>query len=193
VVLFDLDGVLVRSEEAWFHLMEECGRVFRGSPITREEFAPTFGQSTADDVASFALRCTTEQLDAFYAENFARFAAHIQVDPEARPVLAALAARETALAVVTNTATRLATEILKRADLLPFFQAVACSDQVPHGKPAPDIVHHALALLGRSAEAACLVGDSRFDREAARAAGVRFIGLRIDGDQRVESLLRLVD
>ncbi|MBL8956887.1 MAG: haloacid dehalogenase, partial [Myxococcaceae bacterium] len=34
--------------------------------------------------------------------------------------------------------------------------------------------------------------DSRYDREAARAAGARFIGLGIDGDERLERLGDLV-
>jgi phosphoglycolate phosphatase/AHBA synthesis associated protein len=33
-----------------------------------------------------------------------------------------------------------------------------------------------------------MVGDSRFDREAARAAGVRFVGFRTAGDRTVRTL-----
>ncbi|WP_437968721.1 HAD family hydrolase [Sorangium sp. So ce260] len=191
-VLFDLDGVLVHSEAAWFRLMEECGRVFRGRAVTREEFAPTFGQSTAEDVRSFGLSCSVEELDRFYTENFRRFAAEILVNPEAGPVLSALSARGMPLAVVTNTATPLAREILEAAGLRRFFRAVACADQVPRAKPAPDLVLHALAALGAPPAAACLVGDSRFDREAARASGVRFIGLGIDGGARIDRLSALL-
>src|SRR5687767_3280690 len=69
-VLFDLDGVLVKSEEAWFRTVEESGRRFRGRPVSREEFDPTFGQGTAADVEVFGLRCSTSELDAFYVEQF---------------------------------------------------------------------------------------------------------------------------
>jgi phosphoglycolate phosphatase/AHBA synthesis associated protein len=192
-VLFDLDGVLVRSEAAWFRLMEECGRVFRGRAVTWEEFAPTFGQSTAEDVRSFGLSCSIEELDRFYADNFRRFTTEVLVNPEARPVLQALSARGEPLAVVTNTATRLAEEILEAAGLRGFFRFVACADQVACPKPAPDLVLHALAALGPPPAAACLIGDSRFDREAARAAGVRFIGLGIDGDARIDRLSALIE
>jgi HAD superfamily hydrolase (TIGR01509 family) len=190
-VLFDLDGVLVRSEAAWFRLMEECGRVFRGRAVTREEFAPTFGQSTAEDVKSFGLSCSPEELDRFYAENFRRFATEILVNPDARPALEALAGRGKSLAVVTNTATPLALEILEAAGLRSFFRTIAGADQVARGKPAPDLVLHALAALGHPPAAACLIGDSRYDREAAQAAGVRFIGLGIDGGVRIDCLSAL--
>jgi phosphoglycolate phosphatase/AHBA synthesis associated protein len=36
-----------------------------------------------------------------------------------------------------------------------------------------------------------MVGDSRFDREAAAAAGVYFVGLRMPGDVRLERLEEL--
>ena len=54
-ILFDMDGVLVRSFEVWFRVVEEAGRRFRGRAITRGEFTPTFGQGTADDVPVFGL------------------------------------------------------------------------------------------------------------------------------------------
>ena len=40
---------------------------------------------------------------------------------------------------------------------------------------------------------AVVVGDTDNDRRAAAAAGVRFLGLRIDGDDRVEELSEVVD
>lgn len=190
-VLFDMDGVLVRSEEAWFRLMEECGQVFRGRPITREEFAPTFGQSTQEDVRVFGLRCTAAELDRYYAGNFRRFTHEVLVNPEARPVLERLREQGIALAVVTNTATPLAADLLAGAGLLELFGFIACADQVPHPKPAPDLVLHALEALRCPPDSACMIGDSRFDRSAARAAGVRFIGLGLEGDARIERLALL--
>lgn len=192
-VLFDLDGVLLRSEEVWLSLLAEAGEKFRGSPITREEFAPTFGQGTAADVKAFGLGCTPAELDRFYVQNFRKYATEVWVDPTARGVLQALADQGLRLAVVTNTTTPLARDLLTVAGLLPYFQVVSCADQVGHPKPAPDVILHALAGLHVTAQQAWMVGDSRFDREAARAASVRFVGLRIDGDLRIEELTALAE
>lgn len=190
-LLFDMDGVLVRSEEVWFRVVEAAGTAFRGRPITRAEFTPTFGQGTAADVAVFSLHCTTAALDKFYLENFSRFADHTWVDPDARDVLSALRDAGFGVAVVTNTMTPLAHDILAAAGLSGLPQVVACADQVARAKPAPDVVHHALAQLGRAPDEAWMTGDSRFDRLAAGAAGVRFVGYGIDGDVRVDSLRAL--
>lgn len=190
-VLFDLDGVLLRSEEVWFRLVEEAGRRYRGTPVTRKEFNPTFGQGTAADVVGFRFTCSPAQLDRFYAENFHRYTGEVWVDPEAKPVLQALAERGLRRAVVTNTTTVLAQSLLGRAGLQELVEVLSCADQVSRAKPAPDVVHHALRGLGLEAHQAWMVGDSRYDRSAAEAAGVRFIGLRMDGSTRIESLSEL--
>jgi len=191
-LLFDLDGVLVHSFEAWFRVVEDAGRLFRGRPITLAEFTPIFGQGTAADIPAFGLACTPAELDRFYAVNLARHSDLVRVDPEAAPLLVALRALGLKLAVVTNTVSAPAVAILSSAGLLDLFDHVACADHVAHSKPAPDLPLAAMAALRVGADEAWLVGDSRFDREAARAAGVRFVGLRLDGDARVERLADLL-
>nr|MBX5480769.1 HAD-IA family hydrolase [Myxococcaceae bacterium] len=192
-VLFDMDGVLVRSFEVWFRVVEEAGRRFRGRAISREEFTPTFGQGTAADVPAFGLSCTTEELDRFYAEEFTRHLDQIWVDPHAVPALTGLRARGVRVGLVTNTVQVLTEAILTSAGLRGHLDAISCADMVARAKPAPDLVQHALTALGVSAAEAWMVGDSKYDREAARAAGVHFVGYGIDGDRRVETLTGLLD
>lgn len=53
------------------------------------------------------------------------------------------------------------------------FSVVASGSEVAHRKPAPDVLHHALAQVGMEASAACwYVGDSTTDVVAACEAGV---------------------
>jgi HAD superfamily hydrolase (TIGR01509 family) len=191
-LLFDMDGVLIRSEEAWLRVLEDAGRRFRGSPVTREEFAPTFGQGTAEDVRVFGLRCTCAELDAFYLEHLPRYATEVWVNPDARGLLEALRARGLRRALVTNTVSALARSLLAGAHLLELLEVLACADLVAHAKPAPDLVLYALDGLGVEPGAALMVGDSRYDRGAAGAAGVRFVGLGLDGDARIERLGELL-
>jgi HAD superfamily hydrolase (TIGR01509 family) len=191
-VLFDMDGVLLKSEEAWAHVVAAAGERFRGSPVTLEEFQPTFGQGTEADVRVFGLRCTPAELDRFYIEHFPRYAEHVWVNPEARGLLETLGARGLGRAVVTNTVSPLATPLLEAARLAGCFECKACADLVPRSKPAPDLVLYALEKLGVAAGEALMVGDSRYDRGAAGAAGVRFVGLGLDGDARIEGLSELL-
>lgn len=191
-VLFDMDGVLVRSEEVWFRVVEEAGRRFRGSAITRDEFFPTFGQGTAADIPVFGLNTTPAALDAFYVDEFIRHLDAMWVNPDAAPLLDALRSRGVKTALVTNTVGPLATKILARAGLGDRFDALATADRVANAKPAPDLVQLALHETGVGPRDAWMIGDSKFDRLAAGGAGVHFIGLRLDGDRRVETLAELL-
>ena len=190
-VLFDLDGVLVDSKEAWYLAVAEAGVRFRGRPVTRAEFEPTFGQGTEADIPLFGFDCTTAQLDRFYEEEFVRQLHAVRVDASALGILEGLKAQGLKLAVVTNSVGIIARATLEHAKLLPLFDSLATADRVPSSKPAPDLPLLALHELKVKAEHACMVGDSRFDREAAAAAKVRFIGLRIAGDRRIDRLVEL--
>jgi phosphoglycolate phosphatase/AHBA synthesis associated protein len=187
-VLFDMDGVLVKSEEVWFRVVEAAGVRFRGRAITRDEFFPTFGQGTAADIPVFGLSCTTAELDAFYVTHFVEHLDAMWVNPDARPLLERLKTAGVKLALVTNTVAPLAQRILSQAKLEGLFDALATADRVAHAKPAPDLVLLALKELGVAASEAGMVGDSKYDRQAAGAAGVRFFGLGLDGDVRLERL-----
>ena len=190
-VLFDMDGVLVKSEEVWFKVCEAAGVKFRGRALSRDEFFPTFGQGTAADIPVFGFECTVAELDAFYQSEFVKHLDAMWVNPEARPLLDLLAAKGVKLALVTNTVGPLANKILSRAKLSGLFASLATADRVVNAKPSPDLVQLACRELGVGAPEAWMVGDSRFDRAAAQSAGVFFVGLGIDGDRRVERLSEL--
>jgi HAD superfamily hydrolase (TIGR01509 family) len=191
-VLFDMDGVLVKSDEVWFRVVEAAGQKFRGRKVTREEFFPTFGQGTAADISVFGLECSLAQLDAFYVDAFLDHLHEMWVNPDAAPLLGRLAAHGVRCALVTNTVMPLARRILRRAGLIEAFDSLATADRVGEAKPAPDLVFLALRELGVEVGDVWMVGDSRFDRQAARAAGVHFVGLALDGDRRIERLSELM-
>lgn len=190
-ILFDLDGVLVRSHEAWFELMRDASRYFGGREVTREAFDPVFGQGTEADIAMFGLRCTSDELNAYFFENFSRYGDRLWVNPEATPTLDALDTAGIRRAIVTNTMLPLARSILTQAGLLDRFEFISTADQVLHAKPDPALVFLALERLGLKPRQAWMIGDSRFDREAAAAAHVFFVGLGIDGERRIERLQSL--
>lgn len=169
-------------------MVEAAGVRFRDRAITRDEFFPTFGQGTAADIPVFGLRCTAAELDAFYVTEFVRHLDAMWVNPDAKPLLESLRDAGVKRALVTNTVFPLAVQILARAGLEGLFDALATADRVPLAKPAPDLVLLALQETQTAAADAWMVGDSKYDRMAAGSAGVRFLGLGIDGDARLERL-----
>lgn len=185
-VLFDLDGVLVDSYEVWFQAMNAVARELACPPISPEAFADSWGQGVEQDVERFFPDCTIAELERRYERAYPEHLEHLRVDPDAAGLLAALRERGLGTALITNTPAGLARTILERAGLC--LDAVVGGTDVPRGKPAPDMVLRACALLDVAPDAAVVVGDTAYDRDAAAAAGVDFIGVRCDGAQRVEAL-----
>jgi phosphoglycolate phosphatase/AHBA synthesis associated protein len=181
-VLFDLDGVLIDSHEVWFALLQEAARALGppGSAVMRADFEAGLGQGIEADIARWFPGRTVPEVEAYYAAHFLDHRAHLRVDPDAADVLAGLRESGVPSAVVTNTPSPLAREILATVGLE--IGVVVGGTDVPRPKPAPDIVLRAAELLRVSAADAIVVGDTAFDRDAARTAGVRFAGLGIEGD-----------
>ena len=190
-VLWDLDGVLIDSFEVWFHLLNATSRAFGGIEISRQVMVDGWGQGIAADVERWFPHKTVAETEAHYHAHFMEHASHLRVDPDARAVTAELRRRGTAQALITNTPAPLAREILGVAKLE--LDDVVGGTDVPNAKPAPDMVREACRRLGVAASEAIVVGDSRYDLEAARGAGVACIGLRMDADARIERVGDLLE
>ena len=180
-VLFDLDGVLIDSYEVWFRVMNAAARELGYGAIERAAFHAVWGQGLEADQERFFPRHAIAEVGAAYDAHFPAHLAHLHVNGDVPAVFDGLAERGIPSAVVTNTPGALARELVARTGVVP--DAVVGGDEVPQAKPAPDMVLRACALLGVAPVRALVVGDSRFDREAARAAGARFAGLGIEGGE----------
>jgi phosphoglycolate phosphatase-like HAD superfamily hydrolase len=71
--------------------------------------------------------------------------------------------------------------LLRVADADLLMDDKTSSDDAERSKPDPDIVQAALARAQASASEAVMIGDTPYDVEAARRAGVRIIAFRCGG------------
>ena len=174
-VLFDLDGVLVDTYEAWYTLVQATARHFGAPDVSRSAFEATWGQSVEDDTRDLVPGPTVREVADHYGSHFHEHAGQVGVDREAHAVLTGLRTRGIRTACVTNSPTPVAREILHAAKLEPLLDTIVGAGDVPHPKPAPDLLEAALRRLAVPPAAAVMVGDSRFDEQAAAAAGVRYV------------------
>jgi phosphoglycolate phosphatase-like HAD superfamily hydrolase len=72
-------------------------------------------------------------------------------------------------------------DLLERAGVDDLFPTRASKDDADASKPDPDIVHAALTQAHATAAETVLVGDTPYDIEAAKRAGVAAIALRCGG------------
>lgn len=95
----------------------------------------------------------------------------------ARTVLPALHRDGYQLGIVSTKFHRRIHQILERESLSSVCEVIVGGDDVRQPKPDPEGIRLALVTLGCAPDSAVYVGDSLVDAAAARAAGVRFIGV----------------
>jgi HAD superfamily hydrolase (TIGR01509 family) len=193
-VLFDLDGVLADSFEAWLGAMNAAAARLGVAPIGRPDLERAFGQGLEADAATFFGGVDVEVLRRAYDEAMPDHVARMGVHPQARDVLASLRARGIRTAVVTNTQASLAAAALAACGLAGTVDAVCALAPPLREKPHPDLLLRALSRLAVRPADAVMLGDSAYDEEAARAAGVRFVHYAMRDDPglaaAVEAALR---
>jgi HAD superfamily hydrolase (TIGR01509 family) len=184
-VFFDVDGTLIDNTYfqviAWsracrdFDLEVDMATLHRLFGMGADQFIPALLGHEMPELAEAQSRHA-----AAFAEESRPFqgAAEVMQELHRRGVLLGIATSGGADATNAN---------LRR--ILPdlsIIDTVVCRDDIVATKPAPDLIAVALQRSGVSAEAAILIGDTRWDIEAAARCGVRTVGVRSGGHTELE-------
>ena len=185
IVGFDLDGTFLDTSAdltaAVNHSLDQAGR----SPLTIADVKPMIGGGAKAMLAhgmNATGGCDADELHRLYKELLRYYEANIanatRPFPGALDALDALDALEVRSAIVTNKFESLAIKLLGELGLLDRFVTVIGGDTLGPGraKPAADPIVEMIAQCGGGR--AAFVGDSIFDIEAARNAGIPSIACR---------------
>jgi HAD superfamily hydrolase (TIGR01509 family) len=110
-----------------------------------------------------------------------KYLPQLKATPGARELVAALSRRTVALAVASSAGEDELAALLAAAGVADLLRRTTSADDAEHSKPDPDIVQAALKKIALPPQDCVLVGDTPYDAQAARSAGVAFIGLRCGG------------
>ena len=180
------------SYECWRNLLNDVLRGNGKEPLSREVFDASWGQGPEADQQMFFPDWTLEQVLRFYNRRFPDYTKWARTRPDVQTTLKKLKTGSKKLAVASNSPTPIVRNLLSVTGLESYLDLLIGVDQVKHAKPSPDLLLFALQKLGLDLQDACYVGDSAFDEEAARAAGILFIGYKRQGDLTIHSLEELV-
>lgn len=176
-VLFDMDGTLVDSEKLWDISLAALYE-HHGGVLTPEVRGSMVGGSADDTIRTVYTDLGLEQDPAAMAESdrwlhdytAELFDGGLPWCDGAKELLEALAAEGIPMALVTNTKRALTDRALNSIGS-QYFSASVCGDEVPQGKPAPDVYQRAAALLDLEPDACLAIEDSVTGTAAAESAG----------------------
>ncbi|WP_030198428.1 HAD family phosphatase [Streptomyces sp. NRRL S-87] len=176
-VIFDLDGTLVDSEPNYYE--SGCRTLARhGVPdFTWEQHAAFIGVGTRETLAVLRERYGIEapvatlldEQNAAYLELAGR---STEVYAEMRGLVERLHADGVPMAVASGSSREAIDAVLAGTGLARLLPVTVSAEEVPHGKPAPDVFLEAARRLGATAADCVVVEDSAPGVRAAHAAGM---------------------
>ncbi|MEU2775770.1 HAD family phosphatase [Streptomyces sp. NPDC007162] len=181
-VIFDLDGTLVDSEPNYFEATRQTLAAHGVPDFTWAEHERLVGISTLETVdllrERHGLRPPAAELLAETNRRYLELArTRTRAYPQMRRFVELLAAADVPLAVASGSSIEAIGAVLAGTGLDAYLRTVVSADEVPRGKPAPDVFLEAARRLGAAPADCVVLEDAAPGAAAAHAAGMRCIAI----------------
>ena len=187
-ILFDLDGVLIDSLDAWWNALNDALKKFDLEEISKEEFVSKYwGYDLYTNLKKANLPL---EIGITCSRLYKNHINKIKLHPKALDILEKTENLKRGL--VTNTPKDCTKEVLKKFGLERYFDVVVTGDDVSRGKPDPEIIFKACNHLEVDPKETIMVGDTDSDVKAAKLAGCSVIGIGTEGDITLKDLSELL-
>jgi len=179
-VVFDLDGVIVDSEQVWDDVRETYTRE-HGGTYTDRATRDMMGMSSLEwsryMAEELGVPGTPDEINAAVVERMLeRYGSAPPLIPGAVEAVRRVAA-QWPLAIASSSNPELIEVVIRVSGLADVFETAVSSQEVPRGKPAPDVYLEAARRLGIDAARCAAVEDSHNGIRSARAAGMRVVAV----------------
>ncbi len=198
LLIFDLDGTLADTITDITHAVNYAVKPFGVGPLTVEAVKSMVGSgiskllealiSTHPPIPPLSrggnrgvtegiveVSSTEEAVKRFLDYYSAHIIDNTTIYPHVRKTLSQL--KDYRKAVVSNKREQLSKEVLEGVGILKFFDVVFGSDSVQEKKPSPTPVFELMQRFGVSRDETVIIGDSNFDIESGKGAGVKTIAV----------------
>ncbi|SDW45334.1 pyrophosphatase PpaX [Marininema mesophilum] len=177
-VLFDLDGTLLDTTPLILSSFRHTLDLYCPGQVSDEEVLAFMGEPLFEQMARFGGKeRAQEMVDTYREHNIAHHDQMVRAFPDVLKVIQTLHEKGIRLGVVTNKYRGTADMGLQLCGLAPYMEVVVCLGDTEEAKPHPAPIQLALEQLGVSAGHTLMVGDSRYDLQAAKKAGTVAVGV----------------
>ncbi len=179
LIIFDLDGTLVNSSIDITNALNYAIEPYGLEKLTVERTISLVGEGITRLIEKVLGEGLTGIRDIVLERFLEYYGEHLTDNtaayPGVRETLALLGAFRKA--VISNKREDLSRRLLENLGLAGYFDIIWGSDSVPEKKPSPVPVQEMLRKFSCAPAEAVIVGDSNYDIEAGRAAGVRTVAV----------------
>lgn len=184
-VVFDMDGVLTDTEQAWIRLFDEMVGIY-GERLSDEDKAELFGCSDAVEnvvlgrvlgVPADEVAPVKQQWCSMHPMDYGALAIQGNLDTARR-----LHENGLKVAIASSSSRENVERMVRETGMEDAFDALACGDDVKRAKPAPDVFLRAAELLGIAPAHLVAVDDSPVGVDAAVAAGMTAVQYAVNPD-----------
>ncbi len=179
LILFDLDGTLVDTVKDISNALNYALSPYGSMNLSVEETKKLIGEGINRLIEKVLGNEGAQWRDAAIRRFLDYYSEHLidnsTVYPDVRETLEKLTGYKKA--VISNKREYLSRDLLKRLDLLNHFDLIIGSDTTSERKPSAVPVVYALSKFKVGPHEAVIVGDSNYDIEAGKKAGVKTVAV----------------
>ncbi len=179
--IFDMDGVIIDSEPLHFDVDRQT-MAYYGHAVTQEDLERYVGMTNPEQWAiireEYGIGPTAEEIITYQMDLKLEELRLAELEPieGIRELLDELKKGEIPRAIASSSSPVFIEAVLAKFGLQDEFAAVASGEEVPKGKPAPDVYLRAAERLGVDPARCVVLEDSKHGIAAAKAAGMHCIG-----------------
>lgn len=172
-LVFDIDGTIIDSAKINMLSLQETVKELRGDMMPLEDLYFSFGIPgvRAMEILGFP---EPEKAVQVWIRNYSACAERLGMPlfPGMREILERLREKGASLGIITSKLREEYDEHFEKQGLLELFPCVVTASDTPKGKPYPDPMLEYLRRTGAAPEEVLYFGDTAYDMDCARSAGV---------------------
>ena len=204
LIIFDLDGTLVDTKQDITTALNYALKQYGIQELTVQDTVKMVGEGITrliEKVIGNERLGIRDEIIRRFVEYYSGHLADYSLEyPYVRETLEQLSLYKKA--VISNKRESLSEELLNKLDLLKYFNLIVGSDTTSERKPSPVPVQYVLEKLDIKQDESIIVGDSNYDIEAGKKAGIRTVAVTYgyrerrylqDADYMIDSLKDLAD
>jgi phosphoglycolate phosphatase len=179
LIIFDLDGTLVDTSRDITNALNYALKPYGLKDLTVDDTIKMVGEGITRLIEKILGNGKSQMEDEVIKRFLEYYSEHLvdysSIYPYVRETLEKLDGFKKA--VISNKREYLSTNLLEKLDLLKYFNLIVGSDTVAERKPSPVPVIYVFTRLGVTPYESIIVGDSNYDIEAGRKAGVKTVAV----------------